>query len=175
MIQVEIANEQSKHTFDCELLQKAVRLVVENESGDEADVSIAIVDDDTIHALNRKYLEHDYPTDVLSFLLSSSGDTLEGEVIVSADTAAREAVRFGWSTSDELLLYLIHGTLHLVGYEDASEADRATMRTKERHYLAALGVTPNCQPRESPVGASSESSSAATASTEDRANGDVTS
>lgn len=171
MIQVEIANEQSKHAFDSELLQRAARLVIESESGHEGNVSIAIVDDATIHALNRKYLEHDYPTDVLSFLLSGSDDPIEGEVIVSADTAAREAARFGWSTSDELLLYLIHGTLHLVGYDDASDIDRAAMRTKESHYLAALGVVSHGTERESAAG----SSSATTACSKDADNGDGTS
>ncbi|MDA1049245.1 MAG: rRNA maturation RNase YbeY [Planctomycetota bacterium] len=147
MIKVEIANKQSEHVFDAKLLQAAVRRVLDGESIEEADVSVAIVDDATIHVLNRKYLQHDYATDVLSFLLSSSGDLLEGEIIVSADTAAREAIRFRSSLLDELLLYLIHGTLHLAGYDDASDSERATMRVKERQYLGALGRPPNYEER----------------------------
>lgn len=147
MINVEIANEQSKHAFDADLLQAAVRVVLRGESIDTANVSVAIVDDATMHALNLKYLRHDYPTDVLSFLLSAANEALEGEVIVSADTAASEASRYAWSTADELLLYVIHGTLHLAGYDDASEVERAAMRTKEREYLTALGHQPNDEAR----------------------------
>ncbi|MEO8493800.1 MAG: rRNA maturation RNase YbeY [Planctomycetota bacterium] len=147
MIQVEIANEQSKHAFDADLLQQAVRIVLDGESVDRADVSVAIVDDATIQGLNRKYLQHDYATDVLSFLLSQPGEPLEGEIIVSADTAAREAIRFGWNKEDELLLYLIHGTLHLIGHHDASDPERAAMRSKERQYLARLGRHPNYEER----------------------------
>ena len=143
MIKVEIANEQSVHVCDSDLLRQAVRIVLDGESVDHADVSVAIVDDATIHLLNRKYLQHDYATDVLSFLLSSPGEPLEGEIIVSVETAAREAVRYGWNKDDELLLYLIHGTLHLVGYEDASDDERTDMRAKERRYLAMLDRHPN--------------------------------
>jgi probable rRNA maturation factor len=147
VIKVEIANEQSAHIFDSDLLQKAVRIVLDGELIEQGDVSVAIVDDATMHLLNLKYLQHDYATDVLSFLLSTTDEPLEGEIIVSADTAAREAVRYGWDKVDELLLYLIHGTLHLVGHEDASDADRQAMRAKERQYLAELGRHPSYEER----------------------------
>jgi probable rRNA maturation factor len=151
VIQVEIANEQSKHACDADLVRQAVQVVLCGESVDSANVSVAIVDDAAIHLLNRKYLQHDYATDVLSFLLSAANEPLEGEIIVSADTAAREAIQYAWGIMDELLLYVIHGTLHLVGYDDASEPERSTMRSKERAYLAALGRRPN---DEAPVAAS---------------------
>jgi len=147
VIKVEIANEQSEHVFDSDLLREAVRIVLKGESVDQGDVSVAIVDDETIHGMNLKYLQHDYATDVLSFRLSSPGELFEGEIVVSADTAAREAMRYGWNKADELLLYLIHGTLHLVGHEDASDAERETMRAKERQYLAALGRHPSYEER----------------------------
>ena len=147
MIKVEIANEQSKHVFDADLLRRAVQIVLDGESVDRAEISVAIVDDATIHDLNLKYLQHDHATDVLSFLLSSIGELLEGEIVVSADTAACEALRYGWSAEDELLLYLIHGALHLVGHDDASDAERAVMRAKERQYLAKLGRHPSYEER----------------------------
>ena len=139
MIKVEIAIEQVEHDVDADLLKQAVRVVLAGESVDRADVSLAIVDDPTICKLNRKYLKHDYATDVLSFLLSGDGEPLEGEVIASADTADRESTQYGWSMMDELVLYVIHGTLHLVGYDDATDADRAEMRVKEKECLAKLG------------------------------------
>ena len=90
--------------------------------------------------LNRRYLNHDYDTDVLSFLLDEANDQLDGEVIVSADTAIRRAGEFEWSANDELVLYLVHGTLHLTGCDDHSEGDRAQMRRLEIKYLQELGL-----------------------------------
>ncbi len=148
MIQVEIANEQSKHAFNSDFLRQAVRTVLAGESLERAEISVAIVDDAAIHGLNLKYLQHDYATDVLSFLLNSPGEPLEGEIVLSAETAAREASQYGWNKEDELLLYLIHGTLHLIGHDDTSDAERAAMRAKERRYLAELGRHPRYDERE---------------------------
>jgi probable rRNA maturation factor len=146
VIQVDLANEQTRHNIDEELVCRAVRTVLEGEQIPDVIVSLAVVDDPTIHKLNREYLGHDYATDVLSFLLSDAlpSDTsapLEGEVIVSADTASRRAAEFGWQMQDELLLYVIHGTLHLAGFDDKTDADRAVMRAKEEQYLRSLGRT----------------------------------
>lgn len=146
MIQVDLANEQTRHSIDEELVCRAARVVLEGEQIHNAIVSLAVVDDPTIHKLNREYLAHDYATDVLSFLLSDPqlsdpSAPLEGEVIVSADTASRRAAEFGWQTQDELLLYVIHGTLHLAGFDDKTDSDRAVMRAKEEQYLRSLGRT----------------------------------
>ena len=103
-------------------------------------VSVAVVDDPAIHRLNREFLQHDYPTDVLSFLLEREGDQLEGEVIVSSDTAVRSAAQYGWTPENELLLYVIHGTLHLVGYDDLQPELLAEMRRHEQHYLGHFGL-----------------------------------
>jgi probable rRNA maturation factor len=122
-----------------------------------AQLSIAIVDDATIHELNRRYLEHDYPTDVLSFTLERDNEHLEGEVIASAETAARSAADYGWSADDELLLYVVHGTLHLVGHDDGTPDERAVMRRLERRYLASFGLQCREAPVESGPPASAES------------------
>ena len=103
-------------------------------------VSIAVVDDPTIHGLNVQYLGHDYPTDVLSFVLEESTDRVEGELVVSADTAMRESQEAGWSPQDELLLYVIHGSLHLVGYDDHEPTDQIEMYAAEAHYLQRMGI-----------------------------------
>jgi probable rRNA maturation factor len=101
-----------------------------------------VTDDPTIHELNQRYLQHDYATDVLSFLLASAPGLLEGEIVVSADTAARMAPDYGWSIDDELLLYAIHGALHLVGFDDQTPEAAATMREKEQFYLSQFDVRP---------------------------------
>lgn len=139
MIQVAVANEQSLLKLDEEQLRAAVMAVLAGEGPAEAAVSVAVVDDPTIHRLNRQYLEHDYPTDVLSFVLDADEDSLDGEIIVSAEMALSQADKFGWSAVEELLLYLIHGTLHLVGYDDLTPEDAAEMRAAEARYLQQLG------------------------------------
>jgi len=136
LIRIEIANRQRALAVDRRILRRAVRAILDDEGVAEAEISLAIVDDRAIRQLHRQYLGQDEPTDVLSFLLERSEGRLEGEVIASADTARTAAARYGNSPADELLLYVIHGTLHLVGYRDDSRRARAAMRVREREYLA---------------------------------------
>ncbi len=138
--QVFIADQQSTLVIDQPRLVAAVRSVLAESSFQSATVSVAVVDDPTIHALNRRYLQHDYPTDVLSFVLEDDGRQLQGELVVSADTAARNAVDYGWSAADELLLVLVHGALHLVGHRDQEPAEIAAMRQAEAAHLKQLGI-----------------------------------
>jgi probable rRNA maturation factor len=91
--------------------------------------------------LNKRYLEHDEPTDVLSFPLSEPGARrLAGEVVISADVARRQAEGRGHDVQAELALYVIHGLLHLCGYDDQTPAAAARMRERERHYLSRLSL-----------------------------------
>ena len=143
MLRIDISNEHS-FPLDEARLKKAIRMVLKDTGFEEGEVSIAIVDDAEMHILNRKYLDHDYPTDVLSFVLEEDPDEgrLEGEIIVSHDYAAREAARYGWTADDELLLYTIHGTLHLVGHDDQEPAAKQEMREREKQCLSLFGLTP---------------------------------
>jgi probable rRNA maturation factor len=133
--ELSLANEQSVHAVDANSLTAAARRVLADSRFKSATISLAVVDDATIHALNRQYLEHNWPTDVLSFVLDKRGDHLDGEVILSADTAASAAQEHGTTAADEQLLYVIHGMLHLIGYDDTTDADVAQMRAAENHYL----------------------------------------
>jgi probable rRNA maturation factor len=139
---IEVANEQQTHVVDAKRLKQAVRFVLADAGIERGEISIAIVDDARMHALNRQYLQHDYPTDVLSFVLEYDEESkfIDGEIIASADYAAREAPRYGWTVDDELLLYFIHGCLHLVGHDDHSAEDQAAMRKLEANYLAQFGL-----------------------------------
>ena len=143
MINVEITNEQDALPIDPARLEAAVRLILEEQLVSDAEISVAVVDDATIRRLNRQYLDHDDTTDVLSFPLEQSAERLEGEVVVSAQTAAAAAGRFGWSAADELLLYVIHGTLHLVGVGDTTPREQAEMRARERACLDRFGLKPH--------------------------------
>ena len=143
MYSIAVSDEQTTLALDHERLRSAVEGVLTAAEIGAAEVSIAIVDDPTIHELNRQYLEHDYPTDVLSFLLERDEERLEGEIVVSADTAARFAPKYGWRPEDELLLYVLHGSLHLVGYDDGTDEAAAEMRREERRHLERFGLTPH--------------------------------
>jgi probable rRNA maturation factor len=140
MIKVLITNDQSQHEVDCEQLRAAVLGVVDEAEIGEGEVSLAIVDDETIHALNVQHLQHDYPTDVISFVLEQAAGHLEGEVIVSADMAATVAHEYGWPPSHELLLYVIHGMLHLVGYDDKDPQKKIEMQAAERRHLQRFSI-----------------------------------
>ncbi|HEY4234845.1 MAG TPA: rRNA maturation RNase YbeY [Lacipirellulaceae bacterium] len=138
--ELSLANQQSVHSVDEERLLLAARSVLEDSQFKSATISIAIVDDATIHALNRQFLEHDYPTDVLSFTLDNRNGHLDGEIVLSADTAATAAHEHGTTAAEEQLHYVIHGILHLVGYDDIAAADATKMRDAEQRYLRSLGA-----------------------------------
>jgi len=140
-LRIQIANEQASLAIDEPQLKAAVRSVLEDSAYQTASISVAVVDDPTIHQLNRQYLQHDYPTDILSFLLDASDTHLEGELIASSETARQNAAEYGWSATDELRLYLIHGALHLVGYRDKSAEERTAMVAAEEVHLKKLGIS----------------------------------
>jgi probable rRNA maturation factor len=131
-------------------LREAARAALRSEDAPCAEVSILLTDDSTIHALNRDYRGHDKPTDVLSFAqrdrhadearfshrIVGRGAELLGDVVISVETAARQAELHGRTLEDELALLTVHGILHLLGYDDASDEGAEAMQTKER----ALGV-----------------------------------
>jgi probable rRNA maturation factor len=142
VIIVHIADEQTRLPTDAVRLRDAIRGVLEEAGVTRAQISLALVDDPTIHDLNRRFLDHDEPTDVLAFTLERAEDHLHGEVVVSTDTAASSAPQYGWSAADELLLYVIHGALHLVGFDDRKPADLSEMRRRERDHLARFGLEP---------------------------------
>jgi probable rRNA maturation factor len=135
-IAVEISDTQSHVRIDRAAVARLVRRVLEAGGVDRASISLALVDDATIHAVNRTHLDHDWPTDVITFALSDPGEAvLAGDLIVSAETAAREAAARGRSGADELELYVAHGLLHLCGYDDRTEADARAMRRREAEVL----------------------------------------
>ena len=133
---INVTSQQTALTVDKRRLAQAVRRVLREAGLLRAVVSVAVVDDAAIRRLNARYLGHDFATDALTFTLDSSDDFVEGEIIVSAETAVAAAPGFASTSDDELLLYVIHGALHLVGYRDDTETGRAEMREKERYHLS---------------------------------------
>jgi probable rRNA maturation factor len=141
-IQIACIDRQHSWPVAIEPLEEAARTVAAAYGFQQGDISIAVVDDSTIHQLNQEYLGHDYPTDCISFLFEAEGDRLEGEVVISADTAWRQAEKGGWPAEHELLLYLIHGMLHLCGLDDTTTELANQMRSAEQAMLRSLGIEP---------------------------------
>ncbi|MGD9856289.1 MAG: rRNA maturation RNase YbeY [Planctomycetaceae bacterium] len=151
-----LADEQDFVEVDADHLLQIAAAVLRDEQITQAEVSLALVDDASIHEINRRYLNHDFPTDVISFSLQDDdgppraethrgrrGRLLEGEIVISGETASRVAQEWGAAPEAEVALYLVHGLLHLCGYDDHSAADRSEMRQRERTHLQKFGIRPN--------------------------------
>lgn len=138
-ITVEISNQQDGMVIDHDQIEQAVTEVLLGESIATAEINVAIVDNAQIHETNRQFLNHDYPTDVITFPWDEP-DSFGGDIMVSAEMATEVSSEYNWSPMDELRLYVIHGVLHLAGYDDHSDDDRAAMRQRETKYLSAVGI-----------------------------------
>jgi len=106
-----------------------------------ADLSLVFVSDRRMKILNQKYLKYNFSTDVLAFDLreqKGSLRTLGGEIIISTDTAKRNSKIYGTTLKKEIVLYVIHGILHLVGYDDHEARDIRRMREKEQEILGKI-------------------------------------
>ena len=140
-IEVEISDNQSHLDADRAFLDGLVRRVLIAEGIEHASISIALVDDATIRAINRRHLAHDWPTDVISFDLSEPGDrALTGELVVSTEMAAATAKEAGVDPRAELALYVVHGLLHLCGIDDQEIEDAEIMRRRENEILQSEGL-----------------------------------
>jgi probable rRNA maturation factor len=141
MGKIAIATPQDAVAVDRKRVREIVRAVLDGEGVADAEISLAFVDNPTIHTLNKRYLDHDEPTDVLSFPLSEPGaKRLAGELVIGAEVALAQARERGHDVQQELALYVIHGLLHLCGYDDKSDETAREMRGRERHYLRELGL-----------------------------------
>ncbi|MGE0434265.1 MAG: rRNA maturation RNase YbeY [Planctomycetota bacterium] len=132
--------------------EETVRLLLQRVLADHGRTTgqllVAIVGDEAMHELNRTHLDHDYTTDVLSFNYGPDVDpddrtidTIDGEVIVNADHACRSGPEHDLDPAIELLLYCVHGTLHILGYDDGDDESRAVMEARQSGYLNLPGST----------------------------------
>jgi len=143
MIRISIASPQEIVPLDeaRARFREIGRIVLEGEGVKAAKVSLAFVDNPTIHEINNRFLKHDEPTDVITFPLSGRGaKTLEGELVIGVEVAIEQAKQRGHDVLVELSLYLIHGLLHLCDYDDLDDRSVKAMRVRERHYLKLLDL-----------------------------------
>lgn len=143
MSKIAIHAPQEAVPIDHGRMRAIARAVLEGEGVNDYEISLAFVDNPMIHRLNKQYLDHDEPTDVLTFPYSgANAKKLEGELILGVEVAQEQATERGHDVHTELALYVIHGLLHLCDYDDKSLQDEKVMRERERHYLAQLGLPP---------------------------------
>jgi probable rRNA maturation factor len=137
---VEIVDLQSAHGVNRALLRR-ILIHTMKEAGAAGTLSLAVVDEEEMTELNRRFLGREEPTDVLSFPMQDEDESdMFGEIVVCADVAAREAQARKTPYDTELALYALHGLLHLLGYDDGTPAQRKRMRRREREILAAFGL-----------------------------------
>lgn len=146
-LHVVFSDESGRLELDLPRLERVLLEVLRDHGRERGTLSIALVDDATIRRAHREFLGKDTPTDCISFPLDGeddpfpSGDPADpqpapfGEVLVSLDTACREAEARGLDPRDEAALYAIHGTLHLVGHDDLDPEVEPAMRRAEAEYL----------------------------------------
>lgn len=118
--------------------RKAAKLfqkVIREEKRIPGDLNFIIADDDSIREINTEFLKHNYFTDVITFDNSSDALT-SGEIYISIDTVKNNAADYKVSVNDELLRVMVHGVLHLCGYNDATEEERSNMRRMEDRWLS---------------------------------------
>ena len=111
-----------------------LKLVAESEIRRIGDINIIFCSDNYILDVNMKYLQHDYFTDIITFDYCE-GDILSGDLFISIDSVRENSEFYGTEFHEELNRVIVHGVLHLIGYDDHTEKDIAQMRSKENYYL----------------------------------------
>ena len=111
-----------------------LKMVVGSEVKRMGDLSIIFCSDPYILDINLRYLQHDYFTDIITFDYCE-GNTVSGDLFISIDSVRENALFYGASFEDELDRVMVHGVLHLLGYDDHTPEEQAVMRAKENYYV----------------------------------------
>ena len=124
----------TKREIPEQLLEKAVNLVLKNEGCTVESIVGVYCGNKMMQRINREFLQHDYPTDTITFRYNKGSD-IDGEFYISLDVVKENAARFNVDVQQELLRVTFHSALHLIGYDDQSPDDRKLMEEKEAIYL----------------------------------------
>jgi probable rRNA maturation factor len=141
MLQAVFTNRQTDLSISRPRIVKAARIAAD-EKWTRGELSVVVVSGEEMCSLNLRHTGRVGQTDVLAFCLEDPDmpDDAVGEVIVNASLAAEEAERRGIDALDELMLYVVHGVLHMAGYDDQSTGDRRRMYAREKQVLGSLGI-----------------------------------
>ncbi len=144
-MEIRVTSHREPESLDLTPFQVLAQFVLDREDlPDRVELSIAVVDDDEMADLNERYRGKTGPTDVLSFgcddpCVAEGDDPIAlGDVIIAPAVAARQAQEYGSTIEDELNLLLVHGVLHLMGYDHEEDDDAAAMQERERILLSAF-------------------------------------
>lgn len=142
---IAIENRQKKIRLDTRRIRRSLKRLLKELSCEDGELSLLLVDDDQIREFNRTYLSRDRSTNVISFSMTEGefgavNPRLLGDIILSAETAARDAAAAGIDLMDEVEFLLIHGLLHLIGYEheNTTHGESRRMKTRERMLFFIL-------------------------------------
>jgi len=116
-------------------LKKFIENIFKREGKRLQAINFIFCSDEYLRAINKNYLKHDYYTDIVTFQLSKGGKPIEGEIYISIDRIAENALSFRESRKREVHRVIIHGALHLCGYKDRLKAEKKEMSEKEEFYL----------------------------------------
>jgi probable rRNA maturation factor len=140
-------SEVKRSGVDTRSLKSTARKLLREVNEPNSSLSISLVDDAAIQVLNREHRGKDKPTDVLSFPMFEAGEAafdegerLLGDVVISVDTARRQAADYDAPLQNEIYRLLIHGILHVLGHDHEEPAERAAMEAEERRLAAAVGM-----------------------------------
>ena len=142
---IQIKNLQRAIALNCPQIKKIVKAILKYQRVKEATLSFVFVTNRTIKVLNKKFLGRSYETDVLSFDLRdpsqrrSANKFVIGEIVISTEMAVKNAKVFGNDLRNEVALYITHGILHLLGYDDHRSKEIKRMRARERMIIKHLG------------------------------------
>ncbi len=128
-------SEHSGLETDSAFMENALSCVGNEEKVNIIGVNFIFLDDEELRDYNKQYLDRDDYTDVISFNLSED-ENVEGEVYLSYDRVKENSDCYDVSEEQELMRVMVHGLLHLIGYQDGTEAEKNQMKEKEDHYLS---------------------------------------
>lgn len=132
-LRVDVTNATSSRYRGKAAMIASVTKALRAQKVKHASVDIILLDDRSIRTLNRQYLKHDRATDVITFPMEDS--PLYGEIYISLDTARQQAADYGVTLTNELCRLAVHGALHLCGFDDATDEERAIMHRLENRYI----------------------------------------
>lgn len=140
-------NDVKNSGIDTRRLKSVARALLHEVEEDDSALSLSLVDDAEIQTLNREHRGKDKPTDVLSFPMYEpgeeghpEGERLLGDVVISVDTARRQAAEYDAPLQNEVYRLLIHGLLHVMGHDHEEPGERAVMEAEERRLAGAIGM-----------------------------------
>ncbi len=141
MAKINISNLYKSAKLPTQKLKTLVKQILNEEKLNYTEVNVIFVDDETIRKINREFLNHDYPTDVISFELSDDIPIIDkvAEIYISVDRAIEQSKFYEVEFKNEIARLVAHGILHLAGYDDKTTREKLKMRRRESYHIKKAG------------------------------------